>query len=75
MTLREVRARLGSHNNQQGRVTGKEETKDQSQVFFSHLFSTELLASLGNRGSYIPFTEKEVAESLRNLTDATRWQL
>lgn len=56
-------------------MTGKEETKDQSQVFFSHLFSSELLASLGNRGSYIPFTEKEVAESLRDLTDATRRQL
>lgn len=69
---KEVRARLRSRNNQQGKEdTGKEETKDQGQSFL-HLPSSELLASLANRGSHIPSTEKEMTKSLRDFPDARR---
>ena len=58
MMLREVKARLRSRNNQQGKEeTGKEETKDQGQEFsftcshqsFLPAWPTEAVASLSQR--------------------------
>ena len=39
------------------------------------MLSSELLASLANRGSYISSTEKEMTESLRDFPDAVRLHL